>query len=140
MLFMTMGALTLGTTLQSFIVNESGDMEDKIWIWTRYGTAFRALYTMYEITMAGNWMLGWLWQDWRVFFCAAAGIAPYYTVPTVPYLLTLCIYIYIYIYKNINIYIHIHNIHIVDLSFCTFEFGGYGLLVLRRQGPQMQGL
>lgn len=55
--FVTMGALTLGTTLQSYIANDVATMEDRLWIWQRYGTAFRALYTMYEVTFAGNWNL-----------------------------------------------------------------------------------
>ncbi|CAK9020783.1 unnamed protein product [Durusdinium trenchii] len=53
--FMIMGALTLGTTLQTFVADPATELEEKIWVWTRYGTAFRALYTMYEVTFAGNW-------------------------------------------------------------------------------------
>ena len=48
--FMTMGALTLGATLQPYIVDESGDLSERKFIWSRYGTAFRAIYTMYEVT------------------------------------------------------------------------------------------
>lgn len=47
--FMIMGALTLGTTLQTFVADPATELEEKIWVWTRYGTAFRALYTMYEV-------------------------------------------------------------------------------------------
>lgn len=47
---MTMGALTLGTTLQTYITHDGTDLESKLWVWQRYGTAFRSLYTMYEVT------------------------------------------------------------------------------------------
>eukprot|EP00439_Symbiodinium_sp_Y106_P015469 s4342_g2.t1 len=30
-------------------------MEDREWMWDRYGTAYRAWYTLFEITFAGNW-------------------------------------------------------------------------------------
>lgn len=53
--FMTMGALTLGTTLQTFITDDAVELDAKLWVWSRYGTAFRAIYTMYEVTFAGNW-------------------------------------------------------------------------------------
>lgn len=26
-----------------------------MWVWNRYGTTYRAFYTLYEITFAGNW-------------------------------------------------------------------------------------
>lgn len=45
---MTMGALTLGTTLQTFITDDAVELDAKLWVWSRYGTAFRAVYTMYE--------------------------------------------------------------------------------------------
>ena len=45
---MTMGALTLGTTLQTFIADDAVELDAKLWVWNRYGTAFRAIYTMYE--------------------------------------------------------------------------------------------
>lgn len=53
--FMTMGALIMGNLLQSFVTDESATFEDREWIWMRYGTAYRATYTLYEITFAGNW-------------------------------------------------------------------------------------
>ncbi|CAJ1381709.1 unnamed protein product [Effrenium voratum] len=53
--FMTMGALIMGNLLQSFITDETALLEDREWIWNRYGTAYRATYTLYEITFAGNW-------------------------------------------------------------------------------------
>lgn len=53
--FMTMGALIMGNLLQSFLTDETASFEDREWIWMRYGTAYRATYTLYEITFAGNW-------------------------------------------------------------------------------------
>ncbi|CAE7636737.1 Ide, partial [Symbiodinium sp. CCMP2456] len=53
--FMSMGALVLGTLLQDFILDPTNSLDDRQWVWMRYGTAYRALYTLYEITFAGNW-------------------------------------------------------------------------------------
>jgi len=53
--FMSIGTLVLGNLLQDFIVDDSQKLEDRHWIWNRYGTAYRAMYTLYEITFAGNW-------------------------------------------------------------------------------------
>ncbi|CAJ1348651.1 unnamed protein product [Effrenium voratum] len=54
-IFMIMGALMLGNLLQEFIADTSQDAESRDWIWEHYGTALRAMYTLYEITFAGNW-------------------------------------------------------------------------------------
>ncbi|CAK9022309.1 unnamed protein product [Durusdinium trenchii] len=54
-IFMSMGALILATLLQDFLLNQTYPLEEWIWIWNRYGTAYKALYTLYEITFAGNW-------------------------------------------------------------------------------------
>ncbi|CAJ1368960.1 unnamed protein product [Effrenium voratum] len=53
--FMTMGALMMGNLLQAFITDEALLLDDRKWLWERYGTAFRATYTLFEITFAGNW-------------------------------------------------------------------------------------
>jgi len=53
--FMTMGALIMGNLLQSFLTDDTANFEDKEVIWLKYGTAYRAMYTLYEITFAGNW-------------------------------------------------------------------------------------
>ncbi|OLP89086.1 hypothetical protein AK812_SmicGene29504 [Symbiodinium microadriaticum] len=53
--FMCMGALILGNLLQDFIKDETRLLEDRLWVWNRYGTTYRAFYTLYEITFAGNW-------------------------------------------------------------------------------------
>lgn len=52
--FMSAGSLIMGTLLQPFI-NGSAELEDRVWIWYHYGTAYRSFYTLYEITFAGNW-------------------------------------------------------------------------------------
>lgn len=53
--FMIMGALMLGNLLQEFIANPEEDVMWREWIWVHYGTALRSMYTLYEITFAGNW-------------------------------------------------------------------------------------
>ena len=30
--------------------DESQNLDDRLWVWNRYGTAYRAMYTLYEIT------------------------------------------------------------------------------------------
>mmetsp|Transcript_11592 Transcript_11592/g.27785 ORF Transcript_11592/g.27785 Transcript_11592/m.27785 type:complete len:535 (+) Transcript_11592:77-1681(+) len=55
LVFMWMGTLVLGNLLQDFITDPNQNFEDRQWIWNRYGTAYRAMYTLYEITFAGNW-------------------------------------------------------------------------------------
>lgn len=54
-IFMSMGALVLGNMLHSFVSDQRMVFEDRAWIWERYGTAYRAMYTLFEITFAGNW-------------------------------------------------------------------------------------
>ncbi|CAK8995018.1 unnamed protein product [Durusdinium trenchii] len=54
-LCMLMGGVTMGLLLQDFIRDEAQDLHLRQWMWLRYGTAYRATYTMYEITFAGNW-------------------------------------------------------------------------------------
>ena len=47
--FMCMGTLVLGNLLRDFILDETANMNDRLWVWDRYGTASRAMYTFYEI-------------------------------------------------------------------------------------------
>ncbi|CAE7238569.1 Scn11a, partial [Symbiodinium necroappetens] len=54
-MFICMGALLIGNLLRSFILDDSASLADRQWIWNRYGTAYRATYTLYEVTFAGNW-------------------------------------------------------------------------------------
>eukprot|EP00438_Fugacium_kawagutii_P014088 Skav231791 [mRNA] locus=scaffold734:37701:41060:+ [translate_table: standard] len=46
--FMSMGTLILGNLLRTFIEDTEANFEDRVWIWNRYGTAYRAMYTLYE--------------------------------------------------------------------------------------------
>ena len=52
--FMCMGALILGNLLQDYIRDGAHSVADRKWIWERYGTTYRATYTLYEITFAGG--------------------------------------------------------------------------------------
>ncbi|CAK9060068.1 Voltage-dependent T-type calcium channel subunit alpha-1I (CaVT.3) (Voltage-gated calcium channel subunit alpha Cav3.3) [Durusdinium trenchii] len=54
-IFMSMGALMLGNLLQSYMTDVSLPLDNRLWLWDRYGTAYRATYTLFEITFAGNW-------------------------------------------------------------------------------------
>lgn len=54
-LCMLSGGLLMGNLLQDFINDESQELEHRLWIWEHYGTSYRAIYTMYEMTFAGNW-------------------------------------------------------------------------------------
>ncbi|OLP89154.1 Sodium channel protein type 5 subunit alpha [Symbiodinium microadriaticum] len=54
-LCITMGGLTMGTLLQDFIMDESKPMSDRLWVWLHYGTSYRSMYTLYEVTFAGSW-------------------------------------------------------------------------------------
>ncbi|CAJ1402110.1 unnamed protein product [Effrenium voratum] len=54
-IFMIIGALLMGNLLQGFLEEPEGLLEDRQWIWLRYGTAHTAAYTLFEITFAGNW-------------------------------------------------------------------------------------
>ena len=51
--FMAMGALTLGNTLQVFILDEMMEQVDREWLWEHYGTSQRSAWTLYEVTFAG---------------------------------------------------------------------------------------
>eukprot|EP00435_Cladocopium_sp_Y103_P009886 s3202_g2.t1 len=53
--FMSIGALVLGNLLLDFSASDVENYEDRQWVWLHYGTSYRALYTLYEITFAGNW-------------------------------------------------------------------------------------
>lgn len=53
--FMSIGALVLGNLLLDFSASEVENYEDRQWVWLHYGTSYRALYTLYEVTFAGNW-------------------------------------------------------------------------------------
>ena len=52
--FMSMGTLVMGNLLRDFITDKDANMDDRLWIYSRYGTAYHAMYTLYEITFAGT--------------------------------------------------------------------------------------
>mmetsp|Transcript_30990 Transcript_30990/g.69764 ORF Transcript_30990/g.69764 Transcript_30990/m.69764 type:complete len:620 (-) Transcript_30990:138-1997(-) len=54
-IFMCLGALMMGNLLRSFIEDDTQPLNDREFMWMRYGTAYRAWYTLFEITFAGNW-------------------------------------------------------------------------------------
>ncbi|CAK9084754.1 Ankyrin repeat domain-containing protein 17 [Durusdinium trenchii] len=54
-LMMTIGALLLGNLLSTFVLDPTLNEADRRWLWERYGTAYRASYTLFEITFAGSW-------------------------------------------------------------------------------------
>lgn len=53
-LFMSTSALFIGNLLLEYFV-DTRSMADRLWVWERYGTSFRAIYTLYEITFSGSW-------------------------------------------------------------------------------------
>ncbi|CAJ1436787.1 unnamed protein product [Effrenium voratum] len=54
-LFITTGGILLGGLLHSYTIDTEMDYDRRYWIWRHYGTASRAIYTMFEITFAGSW-------------------------------------------------------------------------------------
>mmetsp|Transcript_9556 Transcript_9556/g.23053 ORF Transcript_9556/g.23053 Transcript_9556/m.23053 type:complete len:624 (-) Transcript_9556:17-1888(-) len=54
-IFLVVGALVLGPLLQQVIEEQEVSETDRLWLFERYGTGWRATYTLYEITLAGNW-------------------------------------------------------------------------------------
>eukprot|EP00913_Durusdinium_trenchii_P035649 g33359.t1 len=52
-LLMSMGSI--GNLLQDFIADDSGDDDHRLWLWEHYGTAYRATWTLFRVTFAGNW-------------------------------------------------------------------------------------
>jgi len=53
--FQLMASLLLCQLLQEYIENDENDIEVRLWAYRYYGTSFRALYTMFEMTMSGCW-------------------------------------------------------------------------------------
>lgn len=54
-IFMITGSLVAGNLLSVFILDDLQLLEDRVWVWKHYGTAYRSLYSFYEITFAGSW-------------------------------------------------------------------------------------
>ncbi|CAE7676036.1 Scn11a [Symbiodinium pilosum] len=49
------GALLLAQSLHSFILDETEDMIDRVWMFDYYGSAWKAVYSMFELTHSGGW-------------------------------------------------------------------------------------
>lgn len=54
-MIMTMSGMFMCRLLQSFVLDESRDYSHRVWVWRYYGSSFRAIYTMFEVTLAGCW-------------------------------------------------------------------------------------
>jgi hypothetical protein len=54
-IMMIIGALFLCEVLKDFIRDESNDMQWRLWVFRYYGTSSRAIYTLFEVTLAGCW-------------------------------------------------------------------------------------
>jgi hypothetical protein len=55
MVIMIISGMFLSGLLEEFIQNPANDMEHRVWVFHYYGTALRAIYTLFEITLAGCW-------------------------------------------------------------------------------------
>ncbi|CAK9017579.1 unnamed protein product [Durusdinium trenchii] len=53
LVFMLTFSLVLGNLLLEFFVDPNAS--DRYWVWERYGTTLRAMYTLFEITFSGSW-------------------------------------------------------------------------------------
>jgi hypothetical protein len=53
--FMLMSALFLCQTLQDYIRDQTQDIEQRRWVNQHYGSATKAVWTMFEITFSGGW-------------------------------------------------------------------------------------
>merc|ERR1719460_315888 len=45
----------MGQLLAGFIQDESQDMQTRQWVFKYYGSSSRAIYTLFEVTLAGCW-------------------------------------------------------------------------------------
>eukprot|EP00439_Symbiodinium_sp_Y106_P074843 s2309_g14.t1 len=54
-IFIFMGAMIMANALHAFIIDPAQSYDDRVQMWTLYGTAYRSAYTIYEVTFAGNW-------------------------------------------------------------------------------------
>lgn len=48
-------AIFLSSILKEFIQSPENDMEARRWVFRHYGSASRAVYTMFEVTLSGGW-------------------------------------------------------------------------------------
>lgn len=54
-MIMTMSGMFMCQFLSEFVRDESNDYNHRMWVWRYYGSSFRAIYTMFEITLSGCW-------------------------------------------------------------------------------------
>jgi len=52
---MFMGGLFLAELTKAYIRDPNNDMKWRAWVYTHYGTGTRAIYTLFEVTLAGCW-------------------------------------------------------------------------------------
>eukprot|EP00439_Symbiodinium_sp_Y106_P044156 s2470_g5.t1 len=55
MILKFIGGLLLAQSLHSFILDEQEDMVDRVWMFDYYGSAWKAVYSMFELTHSGGW-------------------------------------------------------------------------------------
>merc|ERR1712187_1011500 len=54
-ILMLISALFLTQTLHTFIIDDSEDLDLRLWVYNMYGTPGKSLYTMFEVTLSGCW-------------------------------------------------------------------------------------
>lgn len=54
-LFILASGILMAQLLESFIADNLNNMDDRLWMYQHYGTASRAVYTMFEATLSGGW-------------------------------------------------------------------------------------
>merc|ERR1719498_2336728 len=54
-LIMILAGVFLCEFLQGFIRDEEQSLQWRLWVFKYYGTSLRAIYTLFEVTLAGCW-------------------------------------------------------------------------------------
>eukprot|EP00930_Biecheleria_cincta_P096507 TRINITY_DN88346_c0_g1_i1.p1 TRINITY_DN88346_c0_g1~~TRINITY_DN88346_c0_g1_i1.p1 ORF type:complete len:593 (+),score=104.24 TRINITY_DN88346_c0_g1_i1:62-1840(+) len=54
-IFMFLGALVLCQATHDFVTDKNNDLEERLWVFEMYGSAGKAMYTMFEATNSGGW-------------------------------------------------------------------------------------
>lgn len=54
-IFMFLGALALCQATHEFVIDVNNDLEMRLWVFQMYGSAGKAMYTMFEATNSGGW-------------------------------------------------------------------------------------
>jgi len=52
---MIISAIFLCQALRPFVLDEDEDEDARKWVYEHYGTSFKSLYTMFEVTFSGGW-------------------------------------------------------------------------------------